>query len=68
MAYINAHRKAILAAIGAILIWFVDEGTADAIIATVSTILLAIVPNDQVAVEQIYGTRYRDARDTRIAP
>lgn len=52
--YIAAHRKAILAAIGAVLIWFVDDATVDAVVATVDTLLVLLVSNDPAAVARVY--------------
>jgi hypothetical protein len=53
--YINAHRKAIIAAIAAIVVIFVPDATPDMIAAIVGAILTAVVPNDQAAVERVYG-------------
>ncbi len=57
MDWINAHRKALLAAIGAVAILVVDENTAQEIIAFVDAALVLLVGNDQAAVERIYGRR-----------
>ena len=54
MDWINAHRKVLIAAIGAILVIFIDEQTAQAIIAAVHAILVGLIPNDQVAIDRIY--------------
>ncbi len=55
--YINAHRKAILAALGAVLVLIVDEETAQTVIAAVDALLVLLVPNDQGAVERVYHRR-----------
>jgi len=57
MDWIDAHRKAILAAIGAVLILVLDENTTQEIVAIVDTILLFVVPNDQGAIDRIYHRR-----------
>ncbi len=57
MDWISAHRKALLAAIGAVAILFVDETTTDHIIAVVDAALVLLVPNDQGAIDRIYGRR-----------
>jgi hypothetical protein len=57
MDYINAHRKAIIAAIGALLVIFVDDATAQTIAAALDAVLVLAVPNDQAAVERVYRKR-----------
>jgi hypothetical protein len=54
MDWISAHRKALLAAIGAVAVLFVDDNTAQQIIAFVDAALVLLVPNDQDAVARIY--------------
>jgi hypothetical protein len=55
--YIQAHRKAILAAIGAVLVGIVDSATADAIIGGLDALLVLIVPNDEEAKAKVYRKR-----------
>jgi hypothetical protein len=55
--YISAHRKAILAAIGAVLVGIVDSATADAIIGGIDALLVLLVPNDDVARDRVYRRR-----------
>lgn len=52
--YIRAHRKALLAALSAVLILFLDSATTDEIVSGVGALLILIVPNDQAAVAAIY--------------
>lgn len=54
---IRAHRKALLALAGALLIQFVDSETADWIVATLDTFLVVLVPNDQAASDRVYRKR-----------
>lgn len=54
MDWLSAHRKAILAAVAAVLILVVDQETADIIVAVVGSLLTLLVPNDQQAVNRIY--------------
>lgn len=54
MDWINAHRKAILAAIGAVLVLVVDENTVQQVVGIVDAVLILLVPNDQAAIERIY--------------
>lgn len=55
--WLSAHRKAILAAIGAVAVLVVDEETAQSIIAFVDAALVLIVPNDQAAIDRVYRRR-----------
>ena len=52
--YIRAHRKALLAALSAVLILFLDSATTDEIVSGVGALLILVVPNDPAAVAQIY--------------
>lgn len=52
--YIRAHRKALLAALSAVLILFLDSATTDEIVSGVGALLILVVPNDQAAVAAIY--------------
>ena len=52
--YIRAHRKALLAALSAILILFFPSATVDEIVSIVGAVLVLIVPNDPAAVAKIY--------------
>lgn len=52
--YIQAHRKALLALVAAVLVFVVDAESADRIIVAVNAVLILIVPNDQAAVARIY--------------
>jgi hypothetical protein len=52
-----AHRKALLAALTALLIQWVDADTADWIVAGVGIALTALVPNDEQATRRIYRKR-----------
>lgn len=45
MAWIHAHRKAIVAAVAAVAVVFVDANTAQEIAAVVGTVLVWAVPN-----------------------
>lgn len=54
MDWISAHRKVLLAAIAAVLVIFVDEQTAQDIVAGIGALLVFLVPNDQAAVQRIY--------------
>lgn len=53
--YIAAHRKALVVALGGVLILFVDKETADEIIGGVTLALTILVPNDAGATARIYG-------------
>ena len=55
MDWIRAHRKGILALIGAACALIVDETTAREIIAVADAVLVVLVPNDQAAIARIYG-------------
>ena len=46
MAWIAAHRKGILAAVGAVVVLVVDEETAQSIVAVAAAILTYLVPNE----------------------
>ena len=52
--YIRAHRKALLAALAAVLILFFPSATVDEIVSIVGAFLVLIVPNDPAAVAKIY--------------
>ena len=52
--YIRAHRKALLAALAAVLILFFPSATVDEVVSIVGAFLILIVPNDQAAVARIY--------------
>ena len=52
--YIRAHRKALLAALSAVLILFLDSATTDEIVSGVGALLILVVPNDQAAVAAFY--------------
>ena len=52
--YVRAHRKALLAALAAVLILFFPSATVDEIVSIVGAFLILIVPNDQAAVARIY--------------
>lgn len=52
--WVNAHRKALLAAVGAIVIIFADDATVTEVTTVVETVLLWLVPNDQDAIDRIY--------------
>ena len=54
MDWLNAHRKVIIAAIGALLVIFIDEQTAQAIIAAIDAVLVGLIPNDQAAIDRVY--------------
>jgi hypothetical protein len=56
--YINAHRKAIVAVVAALAVFFFDATTVDELAAAVGAVLVLLVPNDQVAVEKVYGAKY----------
>lgn len=51
---VAAHRKALLAGAGALLIQIVDSDTADWIVAGLDLLLVALVPNDGPASDRIY--------------
>jgi len=55
MDWIRAHRKALLAAVGAVAILVVDSSTTDHIVAIVDAVLVLLVPNDEDAIDRIYG-------------
>lgn len=56
LSYIRAHRKALLAALGALLILFLpDEDAVKEIVAIVDAILVLAVPNDEYEKARIYG-------------
>ena len=64
--YINAHRKFILAAIAAVLVFFVaDTETADQIVVAANAILILFVPNSQSALEKVYPATYVDSGVSR---
>lgn len=46
IAWINAHRKGILAAIAAVVVLVVDEETAQSIVAVAGAVLTYLVPNE----------------------
>jgi len=52
--YVRAHRKALLAALAAVLILFFPSATVDEIVSIVGAFLVLVVPNDQAAVAAIY--------------
>jgi hypothetical protein len=54
MDWITAHAKAIIAAIGAVLILVLDQQTVDIIVGALTTLSVLLVPNNQPAVERIY--------------
>lgn len=51
---LQAHRKAVLAAVSVVLIQYVDSETADWIVAVLGTLLVGAVPNDGAANDRIY--------------
>ena len=54
MDWLNAHRKAIVFAVAAVVVIFTDDQTAQEVAGVVGTILGFLVPNDQEAVARIY--------------
>lgn len=54
MDYLQAHRKAIVAAIAAVLVLVVDQETADKIVGAVGVLLTLLVPNDEGAIQRVY--------------
>lgn len=54
---IAAHRRSILAAIGILLVQFVDSETADWVIGAVDVLLIYAIKNDSDAVDRIYRKR-----------
>lgn len=52
--YIAAHRKALLVALGAVLVLVVDAEIADKIVGAVTLALTLVVPNDQDAIDRVY--------------
>lgn len=52
--YIAAHYKAIIVAVGAVLVLVVDAETADKIIGALTIVLTIIVGNDPDAVDRVY--------------
>lgn len=54
---IQAHRKVLLASLTALLIQYVDSETADWIVTGVGIALTYFVPNDQDAIESVYGPK-----------
>lgn len=55
LSYIRAHRKAIIAAVGAVAVLVVDEETAQSVIALADAALVLLVPNDEYEKARIYG-------------
>jgi hypothetical protein len=53
--YVTAHAKGLLAVATAVLLLVVDQTTADIIIAVLGSALAVLVPNNQAAIESIYG-------------
>lgn len=54
MDYIAAHRKALLTALTAVLVLFLDADVAQTIAAALGTLLVLVVPNDQAATQRVY--------------
>lgn len=52
--YVRAHRKAIIAAVTAIVVLIADAETADKVAGAVGLGLLIVVPNDQDAIRAVY--------------
>lgn len=57
--YIRAHRKVLLTLAGLLAIQFLDSETADWVVATVDTLLVLVVPNDQAAVDRVWKKNRR---------
>lgn len=53
--WVAAHRKALIVAIGAVLALVFNPDEVQEITGIVTVILTWLVPNDQAAVERIYG-------------
>lgn len=51
---IQAHRKALLAALALVLVQVVDSNTADWIVAVVGVLITGATPNDHAASDRIY--------------
>jgi hypothetical protein len=56
--YINAHRKALIAAVVAVVIVVAPDADADMIAAIVGALLTLLVPNDQVAIQRVYHRKH----------
>lgn len=57
--YVAAHRKFLIVALGAVLVFVADAELADRLIVTADALLVLFVPNDQAAAAAIYGPRRR---------
>lgn len=54
MDWIAAHRKALLAALTAVLVLVVDQDTVDKIIGAVGVLSTWLIPNDEAAAARLY--------------
>lgn len=57
MIWISAHYKALVVAVGAVLVLVVDSKTADEVVGALTIIGTVLVPNDPDAVDQVWHRR-----------